>query len=157
MRSSHFSFRGLGRGWGWRKLPGRQDTCVRSWKIPTSAPGGEGRKANPHGECYMGNGLEVRRCVCGLLPKLLLPYHMASLTSKNITDFLSSHRGGTKDLIPGSQPLLRCPPSPLSGRLGQKPGRDKLWSWIYTLPSLSQLSPAAQGGRTGHLERPTPT
>lgn len=73
-----------------------------------SEPAGEGGKGNPHRALH-GKGLEIGRCVCGLLPKLLLPYHVASLTSRNITDhlpdLLSSHIVGTKDLIPGSQYL----------------------------------------------------
>lgn len=115
-------------------------------------------------ESRMGKGLEVGRYVCGLLPKPLPPCHLASLSSRNISDhlpdLLPSHRGGTKDHIPGSQHLSRCPPPPLSGGLGREPegthsGPCGLGS-VPCPPSANSVS-TAQEGSAGHQGRPTPS
>lgn len=102
----------------------------------TSEPA-EGGKGNPQRALH-GKSLEIGKCVCSLLPKLLLPYHVASLTSRNITDhlpdLLSSHQGPNPRL---SVPLEVSPTSLKRIEAGAK--RDTLWPWIYTLSSLSQL------------------
>lgn len=83
----------------------------------------------PHRESYVGKGLEVGRCVCGLLPEFLLPYHMDSLTSRNITDHLS-------DLLSSQSlstlRLFRCPPPPL--RAGARKGHTVILDLYPVLP-----------------------